>query len=178
MDQSLSKPGLCVVDATGKSIFCASLVTENIGALRLREIRFWLLKNIQVNIDGFALEAPSLNSTNRLFDLGEVSGVIKLMAATDFNIDPITVEPLVLKKFATGNAHSDKSSVLQAVKNNWGLDLGNDDDAADAFILAQMARGYRLGWAIFKRRHEAETMQEFVTPKTNSSKKPRLKTSI
>lgn len=153
-----------------------SLITSTTGGERLKEIYKWLLFNIPKGAISFCLEAPSLNSTNLIFDLGEVSGIVKLFANKELGLEARPIEPLVVKKFITGNAHSDKNAVMQALEKFWSVKT-TDDDAADAFALAQIARGYSQGWRIFTRRHEAETMRELLETK-QVSKKVRIGKTI
>jgi hypothetical protein len=56
-------------------------------------------------------------------------------------VDLRVVEPTRLKRFATGNGLASKAEVLHAVKQVFKLDLGDDDDSADALMLARSRLG-------------------------------------
>ena len=77
----------------------------------------------------------------RFFDLGELGGVLKLIARRKL-IDVLLVPPANLKKFATGVGNADKDMVKSAVAENWGS-LFKHDDEADAFALLQMGVAYK-----------------------------------
>lgn len=50
--------------------------------------------------------------------------------------------PSMVKKFCTGNGNAAKQIIIKEVYKRWGFDT-NDDDIADAFVLAQIARAYK-----------------------------------
>ncbi|WP_344585677.1 hypothetical protein [Nonomuraea roseoviolacea] len=52
---------------------------------------------------------------------------------------PSVIAPGSVKEFATGKGKATKQEMLDAVKKLWGKDFGKDDNAADSFVLAQMA---------------------------------------
>lgn len=56
----------------------------------------------------------------------------------------LNVNPIHTKQYATGNAKADKALVMKCVLRDWGFDT-DDDNVADAYILAQIARAYCLG---------------------------------
>jgi crossover junction endodeoxyribonuclease RuvC len=79
-------------------------------------------------------------STGRLFDLGELGGVVKY---TLYNrgIKFILVTPGQLKKFATGKGNGPKSNVRVGVLKKWTLDF-EDDNICDSYVLARMGFHY------------------------------------
>lgn len=177
IDPSLNRPGLSLLDETGKVILATafSVGRSTRGAQRLTENANWLsagLLSATGKVLGACIEGPSLGSVHREFDLGEGSGVLKAAVYNYWPVEPLVVEPTRLKKFATGNAQADKAEILHAVKSVMGLDLGDDDDAADACMLA------RLAWALnnkasLKRRCELEVVSALLTPK--AKRRPHLK---
>ena len=52
---------------------------------------------------------------------------------------PYVIPPSKLKFFATGKGGATKQEVIAAVRDLWGKDFGKDDNAADSFVLAQIA---------------------------------------
>lgn len=148
-----------------------SLKTNESESYRLLEIYDWLKKECSgYAIQVIVMEAPSLNSTNKLFTLGEVSGIVKLFAHKELNLDITSIEPLIVKKFVSGNALADKAEVIRAVNSFWSVNT-DDNDAADAYALAQIARGFGLGWSIFNRRHAAETLRSILEASSTTKKK-------
>lgn len=116
------------------------------GAARLDAIYRFLLQMTDAAgepIAFAALEGPSLNSQHREFDLGEISGVMRQTIYHTWGIEPLVVPPTQLKVFASGYGHADKTEVVNDVNQLWGLALTNDN-AADAVVLAQIARAFHL----------------------------------
>lgn len=175
IDPSLRRPGVAVVRDDGSCLFARSVsVGRHLrGGERLKFIydaADTLLKGTGLTYQRAAMEGPSLNSTHREFDLGEGSGVFKILIYSFAN-EPYVVPPTSLKKFATGFSTADKAQVLHAVKIYYGVDLGDDDDAADALVLAKVA------WAVsnreqLTRRHEVQVISSLTAPKKI---KPRAK---
>ena len=87
-----------------------------------------------------ALEGYSYDSVGRVFELGEIGGVIKVMLV-ELGIDFVVVPPVLLKKFATGSTYASKEAMLDAARDG-GVMAGEDDNQADAFFLARIARAY------------------------------------
>jgi Holliday junction resolvasome RuvABC endonuclease subunit len=124
------------------------------------------------------MEGPNLNAQDpeTLFALGECSGAIKCVLSDCRGIHPEVVPPSLLKKFATSNGLADKDKVLHAVKTNWGQDFGDEDDIADAYVLAKIA------WAMkhekFARRCEADVVYKLLgrdaKRATSTKRRPRL----
>ncbi len=81
----------------------------------------------------------------RLADLGELGGVLKLMAF-ERKIPLLLVPPTCLKLFATGKGNADKDRVMAAMAKERGK-LFSADDEADAYAL------YLMGKAFSDRRH-------------------------
>jgi crossover junction endodeoxyribonuclease RuvC len=141
VDQSLREPGVALLTPDGRVVIGTSTkvgVTLRGGA-RLAAIRSFILKTVGgLDIAFAALEGPSLNSTHREFDLGEVSGVVRAEVYHSWSVEPLVVAPTQLKLYATGRAGADKEDVINAV-NGWGFPTDNDN-IADAVVLAHIAR--------------------------------------
>ena len=179
VDPSLTSPGLAVVDAAGKVLFADSFsVRRDVrGAARLVANEAWAsetLSKLAKPLLRACIEGPSLGSTHREFDLGEGSGVLKRAVYHYGAVEPIVIAPTRLKLFATGKAQAEKVDVLHAVKNQFGLDLKNNDDAADALMLAYLA------WALdhssqLTRRSQLEVVRDVLNPVVKQ-KRVRLNT--
>lgn len=139
VDQSLTSPGIAVIDYDGKPRLVTNLKNNLKGVERLAYIRDQLALVLKTFKPEFAaLEGYSVNSVNRPFDLGEVGGLVRL-ALHDAHVPFIVVTPTQLKKFVTGSGASDKEALQKWVAKKWEVTL-TQDDQADAFGLAQVAR--------------------------------------
>ena len=177
VDQSLSEPGVAVVDFDGRVVAATSTrVGETLrGGQRLAAIRDFLIATVGDRPIGHAaLEGPSLKSTHREFDLGEVSGVVRETIYHCWSVEPLVVAPLQLKLFATGHAGADKAAVINAVNAAWGVGTDNDN-IADAVALAQIARSFHLRTRCATRR-QADVIVALRDPLPRA-KKPRRKPS-
>ena len=176
VDPSLNQPGLAVLDQDGNTLLATSLIVRRgvRGSQRLSTLSHWLSDMLKScfstqEVAGVAFEAPSLESTHREFDLGEASGALKQALFYRYPEEPTLVEPTRLKLFATGNGAAGKEDILHAVKKLYSLDLGSNNDAADAWWLA------RLAWSLdhstlLKRRCEMEVVHKILHPKTKQRK--------
>ena len=90
-------------------------------------------------IEGYAMMAKG-----RVFNIGELGGVLKLVA-WEYDVDILVVPPTTLKKFCTGKGNANKEAMLKAVHNKWGY-LTFFNDEADAYAL------YRFGEATQSRK--------------------------
>lgn len=115
------------------------------GVARLTDIADWLIGRIAQLHSGFtcdlmnvAMESGVVRSSAALA-IGELHGVVKYALAQD-DIYPLQVPPASLKKYVTGKGNSGKSEMLLQVYRRWGVEF-NDDNAADSYGLARIARG-------------------------------------
>lgn len=138
IDQSLRATGICLLSEQGDLI---RLETLDPGVLR-KEARLSFIKQrvsslLSDNVQFAAFEAYAYDSVSQHFSLGEIGGVLKLLAY-EHGIPFVTVAPIALKKFATGNVHASKDDMCSAAKR-LGLTPA-DDNQADAFFLASIAQ--------------------------------------
>ena len=86
---------------------------------------------------------------------GELGAIVKLSIYDFFDrFDdghgdlryPTIVQPSSLKKFVTGSGAAKKNNMLLAVYKKWGFET-SDDNLADAYSLAQLARTLHTGTA-------------------------------
>lgn len=171
VDCSRRKPGLTIL--TEKHVvYCGSLKTVARGAHCLDEIATFLEKQLQCCVIlRSAIEGPSMNSESRKYDLGEAAGVAKLFLfrASGGLVEPVEVPPKQLKLYAAGNGAAE--DLIHAVKTEWGYDTGKDDDAADSYALAHLARALHLGAG--KRRCEFQVIHDILHP--DPKKKSKVK---
>lgn len=165
IDQSLNATGACRLSADGavKSVVTISPGKE-IGARRLVLVK-QAVASMTEGVSLAALEGYSYGSVGQVFELGEIGGVLKVMLH-ELHIPFIIVAPVLLKKWATGNTGASKEDMLSAAQSR-GLKT-DDDNQADAFFLAHIARAYELNTA--KYRCEMEVIHALRNP---AQKKPQ-----
>lgn len=117
-----------------------------------------------------AMEAYSYGSVGKVFELGEVGGVIKCLLA-ELKVPLVTAAPTQLKKFVAKNSSADKAQMSAATKVKWGLTIVQDD-MCDAYGLARLAAVYDSGLSSF--REELEVVQSMKKPGTATTLKPRF----
>jgi crossover junction endodeoxyribonuclease RuvC len=178
VDQSLTSPGLALVDGeTGQLHAVRNLKNKLRGVERLAYIREELVKFLTDQKPVFAaLEGYSIRSVNRPFDLGEVGGLVRL-ALYDASIPFIVVAPTQLKKFVTGDGDASKEKVQEWLRKKWNVDLSQDDQA-DAFGLAQVARVYRTRQTTYRSELEVVTTIEASDKKVIRSTTSKSRTKI
>ena len=98
---------------------------------------------LEAGVQFVAFEGYSYNSVGRVFELGEMGGVLKLLAY-EKGVPSIIVPPVSLKKFATGNSGADKSAMMARAEIEMGRKPA-DDNQADAFFLSLIARYAHTG---------------------------------
>lgn len=186
IDQSLRRPGVAVLDDGGRVIVADALsVSEALsGGAALDTICRFVLNTLRrgfYNHEGpikACIEGPNLNAPNpqTLFALGEVSGAIKAALWAEHYVVPTVVAPGQLKKFAGVKDQSDKAKVLHAVKTLWGEDFGDEDDVADAYVLARIALA--MSKETFDRRCEADVAYALLGTGDKPPVKPRKKRAL
>lgn len=108
---------------------------------RLNRFREWLRATLQTHPTKLiASEDASFGSPNPAVQAShnELRAVI-LMVAAEFQIDTKLFAPTTIKKFATGNGHSQKWQMVKAVQRNWGIDVYSDDEA-DAICVMKLGQ--------------------------------------
>ena len=94
----------------------------------------------------------------------ELRGAIKAVAA-ELNVPTLAVNPMTLKKFATGYGHAKKVQMIAACKTILGIDT-RDDNEADALWILTYARAYKPEWAPQKKRKRRSAKKEPQTRMT------------
>lgn len=125
-----------------------------------------------------AIEGPSLASTHREYDMGEASGVLRQLIHERYGVEALVVPPSSLKKYATGNGAAEKADMIQyAVRKLRAVVGEDDDDAADAAILAHLAYSFTTKCRP-STRHAAEVLKQLRTPPPKRAPRVRLTPSI
>lgn len=163
IDQSLTSLGLAIISPVSQE----PLVLENIepGPLRGGERLFFLKERIHHfigthKITQSAMEGYSMGSTHQAFSLGEIGGVVKCLLA-ELKIPCIDVAPLALKKFICNNVGAEKADVSAGILRKFNLRI-DQNDRADAYVLARVAAVYDTGISIY--REELEVVHSLKKP--------------
>lgn len=140
VDQSLRGTAICVC---AKGFLDIAFLPERKkkGVDRLLSIRERVFAEVEkYSIVLAVMEGYAYDSVGRVFELGELGGVLK----TEFcirGIPCISVPPASLKKFATGNGGAAKDKMIKAVAEKYGFETKNDN-IADAVALAKLGEVY------------------------------------
>lgn len=169
IDSSLSHFSFSVVTADGRYfLWCytppAPKMVKGVqtnplwrgNAQRVAEIDRWLATELmQVKIRGkrvvhVAMEDYAFGAKGQTFRIGELGGVVKQRLLRTYGLEcttsyPTLVSTTQVKKFCLGvSADQGKQLILKGVYKKWGLDL-DDDNMADSFVLACIARSLETG---------------------------------
>jgi Holliday junction resolvasome RuvABC endonuclease subunit len=145
LDLSLTNTGLSVITRTGTLYMIESInAKERRGEERLdyitTEMRncfdcFRNLNSMLIYIEGYAMGAKG-----RVFDIGELGGVVKLILYRH-NCNYKVIPPTVLKKFVIGRGAGEgtkKEDMKLFAYKKWGMEFDNNDEC-DAYCLARLA---------------------------------------
>lgn len=167
IDQSLTGTGLCLLSPQGNVVTSATITTAG----RRDGDRLAFIKrgvaSLLAGVTGAAVEGYSYNSTGHVFELGEIGGVVKVLLV-EHAIPYISVPPVLVKKFATGNSHADKRAMMSAAAARRGAAFA-DDDQADAFFLAHIALAYAQNTA--ETRRELDVLATLRRPPQRKTKR-------
>jgi len=144
IDQSYTGFGTTIMDKKG-NFYTEVYKAEGDGIEKLCNIRNYLEDLLsEYEVAKIAMEGYAFGSQMSHM-LGELGGMIKLLIfdlypGNDQVRFPIIVPPPSLKKYIAGKATKvSKSQVLLQVYKKWGVEF-NDDNAADSYGLARIAR--------------------------------------
>ena len=146
LDLSLTGTGISLIEDSGISLYSKTCTNKLRGTSRLIYIRDQVDEalsiaealqpgEVRVSIEGYAYGA-----TGKAFDIGELGGVVRVLLA-EHQVEPLIVTPQAVKKWATGMGRGGKVPVGVALYKQFGLEF-SDDNTADAFILAWIAKHY------------------------------------
>lgn len=147
IDQSLTGFAMAFIDCDNpENYFAEVFKSKYSGVQRLDNISEWMNETIGTfatdNIVDIAMEGTVLASHSALV-LGELSATVKLTLYRRWEVLPLQVPPMTLKKYATGKGNSKKQEMLMQVYKRWGVEF-NDDNAADAYALSRLAAGIAI----------------------------------
>lgn len=143
IDQSLNGTGLCLLTAEGAVTHLETVRPgSRRGVERLAFVKSRVVRLLDANIAFVGIEGYAYDSVGRVFELGEIGGVLRLCVHEN-QCSYVDVAPSSLKKFATGNAAAKKDAMQRAAEAE-GVHVA-DDNQADAYFLALVARHLRMG---------------------------------
>lgn len=137
---------------------------EQRGAVLDRLIAFIADIGKAYGVDLIAFEEASKGSHNPAVQAqhNELAGAIE-WAAFKFGVPTRRINPMTLKKFATGDGRAPKPQLIAAAKTHYGI-ITASSDVADAVFVCELAR---------QDQRKAETMKR-ARPIVRRVKEPRL----
>lgn len=163
IDQSLTGFAVTALDDDG-SYYTRVYKSPYFGVERLADIQEFLGKFVSdFPIVDVAMEGSVLQSHAAL-KLGELAGAVKLELLKKDHY-PLQVPPMTLKKFASGKGNAKKQEMLLQMYKRWGVEF-SDDNAADSYALARIARGVGINAM------ETQILKQLEDPKYRDE--PRL----
>lgn len=81
--------------------------------------------------EGFAMDKKN----SMVYNIGEFSGIVK-SGCVELGYDVLEIPPNTLKKEATGYGMASKENMIYSLKKLFKVDVGDDDDCADALLLS------------------------------------------
>lgn len=146
IDQSLNATGLCILQGRTVETLLTISPAKLRDAPRLAFIRDTIAQHLErvkeIGPVYGAMEGYAYEKTGRVFQLGEVGGVVRLLFH-DLKVPLLTIPPTVLKKFATQRGAAKKEQMIAAAIKDGARPL--DDNQADAYFLALISEGYVTG---------------------------------
>lgn len=159
IDQALRNVGFCVNNVVDEKLTGMVFKEPKLrGSERLSSLRRRIMPYIRAfRPDLVALEGYAYDAENRLADLGEIGGILRV-ELYDLKIAHIVVPPTTLKQFVTGTGNASKDKMINFVHKHYGY-LTNNDNIADAVGLAKFAEVFATGNSRY--RSELEVMKKF-----------------
>lgn len=141
IDPSLGSSGYAFYDAEAQLRVGRIMPKTLRGTQRLNFIQGTFLDLVyKSGAATLVLEGYSMGSRGRVFDIGELGGVLKL-AAFQHDIEVLIVPPSTLKKWVTGKGNADKKAMVAAVRRKWKVQTSNNDEC-DAIALLNFGAFY------------------------------------
>jgi len=171
IDQSLTATGLCLLGDDGTVRHLETIDPGKLrGAARLSLIKQRLLAEVEGSgVRGGAYEGYAYDAVGRVFQLGEVGGVVQL-TLHELGVSAVSVAPVALKKFATGSPKADKDVMILAAQRDGAAPA--DDNQADAFFLARIAFFLATGKQP-RTRAQIEVLHAIKNPKVKIARRVR-----
>lgn len=140
IDPSLNSTGFAYTqDGT---LFTGTIPVKNLrSSARLYYVLVEVIKLLDaIEPDAVIYEDYSMGSRGRVFDIGELGGVLKLEMYGK-GTPVVLVPPSTLKQFATGKGNAKKDAMREGLKDNFGYEILQDDEV-DAALLYEFGVRY------------------------------------
>lgn len=143
----VNRTGWAFLDRFGQrtyGVFALGCAYDEFPGERMVRLRDWLVSFLRDNpVCYIAYEDATFGSHNSSVQAmhNEVRGIVKMVAA-EWKIPTLGINPMTLKKFATGNGRAPKVQMIRAAKTMLGV-ATNDDNVADALFIVEFARQNR-----------------------------------
>ena len=160
IDQALRNVGFCVNNVEQQRLTGLVFKEPKLrGAERLSSLRRRIMPYIRAFMPELvALEGYAYDAENRLADLGEIGGILRV-ELHDLKIPYIVVPPTTLKQFVTGSGAASKDKMVNYVYKRYKY-VTDNDNIADAVGLAKFAEVYATGNSRY--RSELEVVKRFM----------------
>ena len=109
----------------------------------LDRVKLYMPIDRKVNAALF-VEDYAYAAKGQVFNIAELSGIIKFHIARVWNIPFLKIPPTTLKKFTTGTGTAPKELMMKEVYKRYGMDY-NNNNIADAYALARMGYALTMG---------------------------------
>lgn len=150
IDPSLTRTAVCILQDDGSVTILQKSTTGSAGAevgdrlRRLNDIAGWVLDVLDDHagdVGWWAIEGPSIGSKNAAaaHDRSGLWWLITDAIAASGRGFPLIVPPTVRAKYATGKGNAGKDEVLAAVVRRYEHAPVENNDQADAFVIAAIA---------------------------------------
>jgi len=172
IDQSLNHTGYVVL-IDGKVLKTGLIEPKIKGTIRLVTIRNELIKLLEFHRPHLVgMEDYAYSGRGRVFNLGELGGIIKVLCA-DKRKPLMIINPLQIKKYATNNGKADKELMIKKTKEKTGI-LFSDDNICDAYNIANIVtQVFNVQAKITKlsdyKNYEKEIIKEYLIKKNGKN---------
>ena len=144
-DLSVAKSGFAVAkDCATFKLLNASKIAPPVKLQGPHRILWWrdaLTETLTSwNVQFFAVEDYAFSRGNKAHQIGEIGGVLRLVAL-DLGISFVLVGVSTLKKYVSGNGNAGKDMMLLHAYKKWGFET-DDSDISDAYGLVRFAHEY------------------------------------
>lgn len=156
LDLSLRGTGVCLLDDSLQPVVVETLKNKLRGAPRLVYVRDCIADLLIAPDMAIAIEGYAYRAQGKVFELGELGGVVRALICDRNTVSPLIVPPLSLKKWVSGTGRGGKLPVGIALYREFGIRF-KDDNQADAYGLALVAKHY-FGHHMFPQKHRQDVI--------------------
>lgn len=154
IDQSLTGTGVCYMASDGRfETFLIKTTPKESWAVRMDRILKFLddifnLRTVKMpqpsKVDHVVMESYAFGAKGRVFNLGELGGVIKYHFHKEYAVEIPQILIQWHKMWVAGAGNASKLQVIKALRENYGIDVKNDN-IADAVSMALFYKAHLDG---------------------------------